>query len=172
MLTKQVTKSGLASRRQPIILSSDDNRSLRIIVCYHRWGRNRCWAIRMLYGLKRQNNGLICNYRSDHVLQAAVSYQSKSRKNTLPLFLQDMADAWRDQWVPVYSQSSNGIHESHLPPIPSTPHTPQFIHRKSSCTSHTILWHSSRPQEHSICRFTSHICIQPHQYKDSGTQHQ
>ena len=57
----------LASRRQPIILSSDDNRSLRIIVCYYRWGRNRCWAIRTLYGFKRRNNGLICNYGSDHV---------------------------------------------------------------------------------------------------------
>ena len=57
----------LASRRQTIIFSSDDSRSLHIIVCYYRWGRNRCWAIRSQFGGKGRQNGLICNYGSDHV---------------------------------------------------------------------------------------------------------
>ena len=60
----------------------------------------------------------------------------KVKKNTLLLFLQDMADAWHDQWVPVYSQSSNGIHEGRLHPIPSTPHTPHIQHSSSTGNLH------------------------------------
>jgi hypothetical protein len=47
-----------------------------------------------------------------------------------------MADAWRNQGIPVYSQSLNGIHEGHLPLIPSTPHTPHIQHSSSAGNLH------------------------------------
>src|ERR1700735_4534423 len=76
----------LASRRQTIIFSSDDSRSLHIIVCYYRWGRNRCWAIRSQFGGKQRKIGLrscICDCGSKHV----HAWLKANKKYTL-LFLQ------------------------------------------------------------------------------------
>jgi hypothetical protein len=43
-----------------------------------------------------------------------------------------MADARRDQWIPVYSQSPNDINQGHLPQIPNTPPTLHIRHSASA----------------------------------------
>ena len=69
-ISSELFRMSVASRRQTIIFSSDDSRSLHIIVCYYRGGPNRCWAIRFQYGGKGRPNGLrsrICDCGSRHV---------------------------------------------------------------------------------------------------------
>ena len=100
------------------MFSSDDHRSLHIIVCFYQKGWNRCWAIWPQFGGKGwQMDICICHASMWCVIKVKVEIY------ILSLFLQDMADAWQDQWVPGYSQSSTDIYKSHPPQIPSTPQT-------------------------------------------------
>ena len=72
-------RAELASRRQTIMFSSDDNRSLHVIVCFYRKGRNRCWAIRPQCGGKGWQTDLSVIMDLITCSIHAVSYQSKSR---------------------------------------------------------------------------------------------
>ena len=81
-----------------------------------------------------------------------------------------MADAWQDQWVPVYSQSPNGIPEGHLPLIPSTPHTPHFRH--SSCTGNLHAQATPFFGTPADLRSTQYVAYQPYLHPTPSIQRQ
>jgi hypothetical protein len=86
----------------------------------------------------------------------------KVQKNTLPLFLQYMADAQKNQWIPVYSQSPNDINQGHLPQIPNTPPT---LHIRHSASAGNLRAQTSpffdTPAD---LRSTQYVAYQPHLY--------
>ena len=81
-----------------------------------------------------------------------------------------MADAWRDQWVPVYSKSSNDIHEDRLPQIPSTPHTPHI--RCSASAGNLCAQTAPFFDTPADLKSTQYVTYQPHLHPTPSMQGQ
>ena len=126
----------IASRRQTIMFSSDDNRSLHIIVCFYRKGRNRCWAIRPQCGGKGWQTDLSVMMDLITCSIHAVSYQSKSRN----IHIVTISTGYGKRMaIPVGPRVQSKL-KQHLqsPSTSNSEHTTNRINGKSSCTNCTI----------------------------------
>ena len=154
----------VASCRQTIMFSSDDNRSLHIIVCFYWKGQNCCWAIWPQFGGKGWQTDL--SVIMDLIMCIhVVSYQSKSRNIHVvtistgygrhmarPVGPRVQSKLKQHLQRPSTSNSEHTTNPSHLT---------QKINGKSSCTNCTIFWHPSRPHEHSICHLPAAFSFNP-----------